>query len=334
MKNACMKETIVGGKTLKVKFTQDGNRVEMQILGQDDKLRNRGLIKCNGEYTIKSIFYPTIGFKTLFIRGLHKASDMEKDSTIFFSEEQATEYIGEISRMIKEINDEAEEEEKERKTNKSIIINTDGYKVVTATLYDENGEQLRKETAKCSPEDVFSFEIGAKLAVERLFGDEERIVVGDRTLKVEFNRHGAEVTAEVLEMDENLREKNSLASGGEYEVFSISHTEISNNQLFVRGNEKARDHDKAYFRFDSITEAKEYIENISELIIKINAEHKWNAKVVCVKSYNPYLFTKGKIYSVEDGKITGNSGIYFGSYKSVDEANKALKAGKFIEIFE
>ena len=128
MKNACMKETIVGGKTLKVKFKQDGNLVEMQILEQDEKLRNELLIRRSGEYTIKSIFYPTIGFKTLFIRGLHKACDMEKDSTIFLSEEQATEYIGEISRMIKEINDEAEEEE--LKTKKSVTAPTpEGYKV-------------------------------------------------------------------------------------------------------------------------------------------------------------------------------------------------------------
>ena len=32
MKNACMKETIVGGKTLQVKFNQDGKQVKMQIL--------------------------------------------------------------------------------------------------------------------------------------------------------------------------------------------------------------------------------------------------------------------------------------------------------------
>lgn len=332
MKNACMKETIVGGKTLKVKFKQDGERVEMQILEQDEKLRNRGLIKCNGKYAIKSILYPAIGFKTLFIRGLHKACEMEKDYTIFLSEEQATEYISEISRMIKEINDKAEK--KERKTNKSITINTDGYKVVTATLYDENGELIRKEIAKCSPEDVFDFEVGAKLAVERLFEDKERIVAGDKVLKVEFTRYGKEVTAKVLKMDESLRGKNSLASSGEYEVFSILRIEMSEHYLFVRGNDKARDHDKAYWRFDSTAEAKEYIENISELIRKINREIKWNAKVVCVESYNPYLFTKGKIYSVENGKITSDAGIYFGSYKSVDEANKALKAGKFIEVVE
>ena len=56
MKNACMKETIVGGKTLKVKFKQDGELVEMQILEQDEKLRNELLIRRSGEYTIKSIF--------------------------------------------------------------------------------------------------------------------------------------------------------------------------------------------------------------------------------------------------------------------------------------
>ena len=332
MKKACMKETIVGGKTLKVKFNQDGKQVKMQILEQDEKLRGQDVIRRNELYAIKSILFPDMSFNTLFIRGLSRNYDTGEVSEVFTSVGKATEYITKISKLIGEINDEAEE--KERKTNKSIIINTDGYKVVTATLYDENGEQLRKETAKCSPEDVFDFEVGAKLAVERLFEDKERIVVGDRTLKVEFNRHGAELTAKVLKMDESLRGKKSLASSGEYEVFSVKHIEIGKDRLFVRGNEKARDRDKAYWRFDSITEAKEYIENISELIHKINRENKWNAKVVCVKSYNPYLFTKGKIYSVENGKITGDTGIYFGSYKSVDEANKALKAGKFIEIFE
>lgn len=162
-----MKETIVGGKTLKVKFKQDGKLVKMQILEQDEKLRGRGLIKQNGEYSIKSISHPSMDLKTLYLRGSTNSNDRHIDSMHFLSEERATEYINEISKLINEINEEAEE--KERKTNKSIIINTDGYKVVTATLYDENGEQLRKETAKCSPEDVFDFEVGAKLAVERLF---------------------------------------------------------------------------------------------------------------------------------------------------------------------
>ena len=331
MKNACMKETIVGGKTLKVKFNQDGKQVKMQILEQDEKLRGQDVIRRNELYAIKSILFPDMSFNTLFIRGLSRNYDTGEVSEVFTSVGKATEYITKISKLIGEINDEAEE--KERKTNKSIIISTDGYKVVTATLYDENGEQLRKETARCSPEDVFDFEVGAKLAAERLFEDKERIVVGDKALKVEFTRCGKEVTAKVLKMDENLREKNSLASGGEYEVFSISHTEISDNKLFVRGNDKARDRDKAYWRFYSTTEAKKYIENISELIIKINAEHKLNAKVVCVRSKSIY-YTKGKIYEVKNGKITNNIGEdLIHSYTSIDDLNAWTEA-KFIEVVE
>lgn len=169
MKNACMKETIVGGKTLKVKFNQDGKQVKMQILEQDEKLRGQDVIRRNELYAIKSILFPDMSFNTLFIRGLSRNYDTGEVSEVFTSVGKATEYITKISKLIGEINDEAEEEEKEYKTNKSITITTDGYKVVTATLYDENGEQLRKETAKCSPEDVFDFEVGAKLAVERLF---------------------------------------------------------------------------------------------------------------------------------------------------------------------
>ena len=326
-----MKETIVGGKTLQVKFNQDGRQVKIQILEQDEKLRGQGLIKCEGKYSIKSISHPTIGLRTLYIRGSLMSADRNKKTAFFSNEEQVTKYINEMSKLINKINDEAEK--KERKTNKSITINTDGYKVVTATLYDENGELIRKEIAKCSPEDVFDFEVGAKLAVERLFEDKERIVVGDRTLKVEFNRHGAEVTAKVLEMGESLRGKNSLASLGEYEVFSISHIDMSTNYLFVRGNKKARDRDKAYWRFDSITEAKEYIKNISELIHKINRESKWNAKVVCVRSKSIF-YTKGKIYEVKNGKITNNIGEdLIHSYESMDDLNAWTEA-KFIEVVE
>ena len=331
MKNACMKETIVGGKTLKVKFNQDGKQVKMQILEQDEKLRGQDVIRRNELYAIKSILFPDMSFNTLYIRGLSRNYDTGEVSEVFTSVGKATEYITKISKLIGEINDEAEE--KERKTNKSIIINTDGYKVVTATLYDENGEQLRKETAKCSPEDVFDFEVGAKLAVERLFEDKERIVVGDKALKVEFTRYGKEVTAKVLKMDESLRGKNSLASSGEYEVFSVEHIEMSKNYLFLRGNEKAHDHDKAYFRFDSITEAKEYIENISELIRKINRERKWNTKVVCVRSKSIF-YTKGKIYEVKNGIITNNIGEdLIHSYESMDDLNAWTEA-KFIEVVE
>jgi hypothetical protein len=47
-----------------------------------------------------------------------------------------------------------------------IVITQDG-KTTTATLYRENGTK-EVATAKCSPEDTFDFNVGAKLAMERL----------------------------------------------------------------------------------------------------------------------------------------------------------------------
>lgn len=52
-----------------------------------------------------------------------------------------------------------------------IVITTDGTETL-ARLYD--GKKIVKTaTAKCSPDDKFSFETGAKIAFERLFDSEE-----------------------------------------------------------------------------------------------------------------------------------------------------------------
>ena len=53
-----------------------------------------------------------------------------------------------------------------RVSNDKIVIMHDG-KTTTATLYREDGSK-EKATAKCSPEDTFDFNVGAKLAMERL----------------------------------------------------------------------------------------------------------------------------------------------------------------------
>lgn len=53
-----------------------------------------------------------------------------------------------------------------------IVITTDG-KTTTARLF--NGKELiRKAEAKCSPDDKFDFMVGAKLAMERLEGEEPK----------------------------------------------------------------------------------------------------------------------------------------------------------------
>ena len=52
-----------------------------------------------------------------------------------------------------------------------IVITTDGTETL-ARLYDGK-KVVKTATAKCSPDDKFSFETGAKIAFERLFDSEE-----------------------------------------------------------------------------------------------------------------------------------------------------------------
>lgn len=53
-----------------------------------------------------------------------------------------------------------------------IVITLDGLETL-ARLYDGN-KVIKTATAKCSPEDKFDFETGAKIAFERLFDSEEK----------------------------------------------------------------------------------------------------------------------------------------------------------------
>lgn len=54
---------------------------------------------------------------------------------------------------------------------KKIVITTNGAETF-ARLYDRD-KVVKTATAKCSPDDKFSFETGAKIAFERLFDSEE-----------------------------------------------------------------------------------------------------------------------------------------------------------------
>lgn len=56
----------------------------------------------------------------------------------------------------------------ESSCSKKIVITADG-KETLARLYEGN-KVVKSATAKCSPEDAFDFNIGAKLAFERLIG--------------------------------------------------------------------------------------------------------------------------------------------------------------------
>lgn len=56
--------------------------------------------------------------------------------------------------------------------DQKILITTDG-KETKARLYDDK-KVVKESVAKCSPKDEFDFETGAKIAFERLVGNQEK----------------------------------------------------------------------------------------------------------------------------------------------------------------
>ncbi|MFR7590262.1 MAG: hypothetical protein ACLUVC_02370 [Longibaculum sp.] len=47
----------------------------------------------------------------------------------------------------------------------------------TIAVMKEDGNVIKRSTAKCSPQDKFNFETGAKLAIERLFENNKRMIL-------------------------------------------------------------------------------------------------------------------------------------------------------------
>lgn len=53
----------------------------------------------------------------------------------------------------------------------NIVIEGDGEKTVTLMAYDKNDVIVETVSAQCAPEDVYNFNIGAKLCMDRLYKD-------------------------------------------------------------------------------------------------------------------------------------------------------------------
>ena len=66
--------------------------------------------------------------------------------------------------------------------NKEITIRQKGRKVIA--VMTEDGKYVKSAKAKCSPTDVYDFEVGAKLAFSRLMGEDTSIREVKRPAKV------------------------------------------------------------------------------------------------------------------------------------------------------
>lgn len=173
-----------------------------------------------------------------------------------------------------------------------IVITTDG-KITTAKLY-ENGKVVKTAEAKCCPEDTFDFNVGAKLAVERLTGQVDEWKVVNRPVKVgdyisltyadfSFDRVG-----DILKVDE------VSCSGRAVHVYDKNHP-----------NRPHSSDSKYYWT---------YVDYQYEVVEKVTKEVKetpkyYNGKVVCVENnIHDNEFTIGKVYEVKDGKVIDNFG--------------------------
>lgn len=203
------------------------------------------------------------------------------------------------------------------KTEEKIVITHDG-KVTTATLYGEFGKK-ESATARCAPEDTFDFNIGAKLAMERLMEKVTPVTVGGFKVgdRVNYKGHNGTVIC--------IQSSNTTETpiGVEFDEW--------------RGaGHNCRACDIKAGKPGTTSRCK-WCE--PELLKHGETPKYYNGKVVCIANHYPNKtsirgFTVGKIYTVVDGKITNDENLTCGvPYKSV-EALSAGMGNHFIELKE
>lgn len=190
-----------------------------------------------------------------------------------------------------------------------------GLKLVSETIviYRNDNEVIalnkrtgKKGVARCNPSDEFNFEVGARIALSRLFN---KFVVGDKVIgnekaqkKYLFTEKGW--VGKVLEVCES-------SDGGQ----SIKVKSIENDDKFWVEAEC----------FDIYSPEKE----------KLYC-NGYNGKVVCTNAGCPE-FTKGKIYVITNGKIVDDDGDKRPVHRaitSIEGLCKVFNYGDFIEVVE
>lgn len=205
-----------------------------------------------------------------------------------------------------------------------IVITTDG-KITTATKYCVDGKKVTA-TARCAPEDTFDFNVGAKLAMDRLMTKVKPVTfcgfkVGDRVHLGKFNG-----TIVCIAVSEHGSTFNDL--GVEFDDVP-NHPGIHNCGGIDLADGATSNTGRCKWCFAKELEHGEYVPKY------------YNGKVVCVDRHvvDHKSYTIGKIYEFVDGVLTDDTGYHFNTglmgepFKSFDEWNKWSNA-KWLEIKE
>lgn len=172
------------------------------------------------------------------------------------------------------------------KDPEKIVITHDGKKT-TATLYRENGSK-EQATAKCAPEDTFDFNVGAKLAMERLMEKVKPVEIagfkiGDR---VNYQGNNGTVICFAKSGIDNI--------GVEFDKPGIGYHDCSSVTLLA-GTAGSKRNCRWF---------------VSNQLNHGEAPQYYNGKVICIDIEDSLdnSFTVGKIYEIVDGKFKDDSG--------------------------
>ena len=188
--------------------------------------------------------------------------------------------------------------------NKKIVITTDG-KETLARLY-EDGKVVKKATAKCSPDDTFDFNVGAKLAFERLTNEKKKPL----TFREKLNQ----------EYPEKLKPSYGGGCYGCPKDYGYEEKRYCENRI--------EDCAQCWDRVIPENKPKR----------KEEPPKYYNGKVVCVErgfgcSIPLPDITVGKVYTVTDGILVANNNYKSFRYETLDGICRGL-GHKFIPFVE
>jgi hypothetical protein len=211
-----------------------------------------------------------------------------------------------------------------------IVITTDG-KITTAKMY-ENGKVVKTAEAKCCPEDTFDFNVGAKLAVDRLIG--KSICAGEEKKdEIEWK-----VVKRPVKVGDYIRLINTPYSFDKIgDILKVDHVDCC-AVVYQKNHPKKSEMvipPSSNFRWN-------YRNSMYEVVEKVTKEVKetpkyYNGKVVCTNAgYVPEDLTVGKIYTFVDGmcKLDSGNNLTRIPVKDVNDLNNRFIRAKFIEVVE
>lgn len=220
-------------------------------------------------------------------------------------------------------------------SNQSIHIYPNGN--TTTAVVKENGKVVKKAIAKCSPEDAYAFEIGARIAFDRLY---DRVDESCETPKVVEVKRQAKV-GEYIKIVESYSWLDDYKNGDIFKVVEHAYDEENSKGVFINiNNENVYVSGVEYVVLEGYS-PKEVINNICNPMLKTSGatskavntlikttESTTKTEVKKTPEFNPYLLATWALCSNNE-----NVG-YIGEETSIiDLVGNKLKVGDTVTFY-